>query len=83
MRQRILNYNIEAHQDHPRKPSNASRKWDGRTPYYIHPIWCATMLATETTLSEKIRLEGIHALLYHDILEDTTQSLPEWLSTGG
>jgi len=70
---------VMAHTDMPTKPSKAVRKWDGRTPYYIHPIWCAATLATETTLDEITREEGVQALLYHDILEDTT-TLPEELS---
>ncbi|MBI5148852.1 hypothetical protein HZA33_04175, partial [Candidatus Pacearchaeota archaeon] len=34
----------------------------------------------ETKLDKKTREEGIQALLYHDILEDTTKQLPEHLS---
>ena len=60
--------------------SRAFRKFDGKTPFYIHPIWCATTIATETKLDETVRNEGIMALLYHDLLEDTTKELPEWLS---
>ena len=80
MEQRDLDYIIEAHRDHSVKPSKAFRKWDGKTPYHIHPIWCATMLATETTLENRTREEGVLTLLYHDVLEDTTQGLPDWLS---
>ena len=80
MHQRDINYVIEAHRDNPRKNNKAFRKWDGKTPYHIHPLWCATMLATETSLPDKIREEGVQVLLYHDVLEDTTQLLPDWLS---
>ena len=38
------------------------------------------MIATETALDERTREEGILALLYHDVLEDTRQPLPGWLS---
>ncbi len=71
---------MDAHTNHARKPNKAFRKWDGKTPYYIHPIWCATTIATETKLDETVRNEGIQTLLYHDLLEDTTKELPEWLS---
>ncbi len=81
MEQRDINYIIEAHRDCARKASKGYRKWDGKTPYHTHPIWCATMLATETSLPAEIRLEGIQALIYHDILEDTTRPLPDWLSS--
>jgi hypothetical protein len=80
MEQRDLTYIIEAHTNHPRKQSKAFRKWDGKTPYYIHPVWCATMILTETTLPENTRQEGAQALLYHDLLEDTDKPLPDWLS---
>ncbi len=81
MEQKDLDYVIEAHRDYSVKPSNAFRKWDGQTPYSHHPIWCATMLSTETTLDKTVRDEGVLTLLYHDVLEDTTRKLPDWLST--
>ncbi len=67
---------INAHTNHARKPSKAVRKWDARTPYWVHPIWCATTLAAETALPETLRHEGFLTLLYHDVLEDTTCELP-------
>jgi (p)ppGpp synthase/HD superfamily hydrolase len=72
-----IEYIIEAHEHNAKKPSKAVRKWDGKTPYYIHPLWCATTIASETTIDETTRNEGILALLYHDVLEDTTKGLPE------
>lgn len=71
---------IESHGLHPKKESKAYRKWDGETPYSMHPIWCAMTILTETELDEEIRMEGYQALLYHDILEDTTVNLPDWIS---
>ncbi|MBU1643927.1 MAG: hypothetical protein KKA62_04410 [Nanoarchaeota archaeon] len=80
MQQRDLDYVIEAHRDRSVKPSKAFRKWDGKTSYHIHPIWCATMITTETSLPEEIREDGVQVLLYHDVLEDTHRNLPDWLS---
>ena len=80
MKEKDIEYVMNAHENHAKKPSKAFRKWDGKTPYYIHPIWCATTIATETKLDETVRNEGIQTLLYHDLLEDTTKELPEWLS---
>ncbi|MBI5064857.1 hypothetical protein HZA97_01350 [Candidatus Woesearchaeota archaeon] len=80
MQQKDLQYVMEAHQNHPTKEGKQYRKWDGKTPYYVHPLWCASMIATETTLDEQIRKEGTLVLLYHDVLEDTTKELPDWLS---
>ena len=73
-------YIMDAHQNCAKKPSKAVRKWDGKTPYFIHPLWCATTIATETSLEESVRNDGMQALLYHDVLEDTTKGLPEYLS---
>jgi (p)ppGpp synthase/HD superfamily hydrolase len=58
-------------------PNKAFRKWDGKTPYAIHPTWCSMTLLAETRLPEHIRHDGARALLMHDLLEDTTQNLPE------
>jgi len=66
----------EAHQNHPTKDSKAFRKWDGKTPYSMHPIWCAATIETETILDDKTRRIGSQSLLYHDVLEDTTVELP-------
>jgi (p)ppGpp synthase/HD superfamily hydrolase len=77
---RDITYVMNAHQNFAKKPNKAYRKWDGKTPYYNHPIWCATMITTETFLDEKTREEGIQALLYHDLIEDTNMPLPNWLS---
>lgn len=77
---RDLSYVIEAHDKRARKPENRVRNFDKQTPYSIHPIWCASMIRQEPSLSEDVRLKGSQALLYHDVLEDTTAELPEWLS---
>lgn len=62
------------------KPSKAVRKWDGQTPYSVHPIWCAMMILHETALPEDIRVDGSQALLFHDVIEDTLAELPAYLS---
>ena len=79
--EKSIRYAITAHSKYPNVPENSTRKWDKKTPYSVHPIWCAMMLLTETTLPEKLREAGYQALLYHDVLEDTTAKLPEGLSS--
>jgi (p)ppGpp synthase/HD superfamily hydrolase len=74
-----VSYILRVHDVNPRAPHKAYRQWDGKTPYSVHPIWCAMTILTETTLNEKQRQDGAIALLYHDILEDTTVPLPTWL----
>lgn len=66
-----------AHTHHPLKPSKAVRKWDGRTPYFVHPVWCATTILEEPNLPEPLRRRGAQALALHDVLEDTTLKLPK------
>ena len=39
----------------------------------------ATTILTETTLDQQLRFDGSQVLLYHDLLEDTTRQLPDWL----
>lgn len=73
----LISYSFRAHAEQSTKPSKTVRKWDGRTPYGIHPTWCAMTILTETILPEELRVTGAQALLLHDVLEDTTAGLPE------
>lgn len=70
-----------AHIDQPKTPDDKVRFHDRKTPYIVHPIWCAMTLLTETTLDEKIRLNGYQALLFHDVLEDTNATLPDKINS--
>lgn len=65
-----------AHINYPRTPTDRVRFHDKQTPYIVHPIWCAMTILTETDLDETVRLNGYLALMWHDILEDTTIPLP-------
>ena len=67
---------VQAHNREAVSEKKRFRKWDGKTPYSVHPIWCALTILTEGTLLEELRERGALALLYHDILEDTTAKLP-------
>lgn len=78
--QNDIKYIIDAHKKFPKKPAYAYRKWDQKTPYSIHPIWCSMTILTEWKLPKRIRKDGYLTLLYHDVLEDTKQKLPEKLS---
>lgn len=73
----LISYSVRAHAEHSIKASMSFRRWDRQTPYGVHPIWCAMTLLQETALSEEIREAGSKALLFHDLLEDTTAGLPE------
>lgn len=71
-----IHYSIRAHGFHSKTIQNSYRLWDKKTPYFIHPLWCAMTILTETTLPPDIRHDGAITLLYHDVLEDTTMKLP-------
>lgn len=73
-----LDYAIDAHANHPKQPQNAFRKWDGKTPYAAHPIWCATSILAEPTIDEPTRELGAMVLALHDVLEDTDAGLPSF-----
>lgn len=62
--QYALTYPIIYHEDQ-------TRTWDEKTPYAIHPIWCAMTFLSETTLPQNLREIGYQVLLWHDLLEDT------------
>ena len=72
----VHRYMVDAHTNFPRKASKAFRKFDGVTPFWVHPSWCATTLLAEESLAEEIRVRGAWALLLHDVVEDTTLPLP-------
>ncbi len=51
----------------------------GKVPYLNHPLWCASMLLADTEVSWKEREIGAKALILHDVLEDTSLKLPDWV----
>jgi hypothetical protein len=78
----LIDFTIRAHDKYATQPRKRFRKWDGHTPYSIHPLWCATTILTETALPADIRYQGALALLLHDVLEDTEAPLPPSLPAG-
>src|SRR5687768_6680117 len=76
----VIELSYRAHTLHPLEPKKATRKWDRRTPYFAHPVWCATAILHEPMLPEALRRRGSQALALHDVLEDTTLELPASIS---
>lgn len=66
------------HSNFAKTPEKASRKFDGKTPYGVHPTLAAMLLLHEETLPEDFRVLGAQVLLGHDLIEDTTASLQGW-----
>lgn len=69
---------IIAHQQKTNQFGKPTRALMGgeQNPYFSHPLWCFSMLLAEPKLPESIRIPGALALLFHDVLEDTTEPLP-------
>jgi (p)ppGpp synthase/HD superfamily hydrolase len=67
----------KAHMEFSKTELDRVRFHDNSTPYIVHPIFCAMAILSEPALDEHIRLIGYQALLFHDVLEDTTAALPE------
>lgn len=75
-----ISFCINGHANFSRRSN--TRSWDGKTPYLVHPIWCAMTFLQETKLSKDVvikREECALALLFHDFVEDTILVLPHWL----
>lgn len=74
-----IQFVLYAHQNLAKASENTVRGFDNETPYSVHPVWCATTIAAEPSLSRDLRIEGAIVLLYHDVNEDTTAVLPDSL----
>ncbi len=66
------------HDTFPLEQKNQFRRWDGKTPFGVHPILLAMLFLNEESLPEEFRVRGAKALFAHDIPEDTTAELPTW-----
>lgn len=52
---------------------------EGRVPYATHPLGSALLLLADTDIPYEKRELGFKILVLHDVLEDTSLSLPEWV----
>jgi uracil DNA glycosylase len=77
-----VRYVAEAHQAKVLPTAKAYRLFPSgeKNQYFTHSLWCSTMLLLETQLPESLRDDGAVALLFHDVLEDTSAPLPKSLS---
>ncbi|MEK7564725.1 MAG: hypothetical protein AAB394_02045 [Patescibacteria group bacterium] len=73
---KLLDFVYSAHQEHCIKKDF---RQDGKVPFVVHPIWCAMVLLNDTRIPYEERRIGYQALLLHDVLEDTSLKLPEWV----
>ncbi len=80
--QRGISICLEVYSKRTKWPEYSFRAWDKETPYGIHPLWCAMTLLQETDLPlwiYKNRELYALALIFHDLKENTTMELPDWL----
>jgi (p)ppGpp synthase/HD superfamily hydrolase len=75
---KLLDFAHSAYQEN--NISNQAYRQDGKVPYINHPLWCATLLLADTEVPWEERELGFQALILHDVLEDTSLKLPEWIN---
>lgn len=61
--------------------SQSRYRQDGRVPFIFHPLWCASILINDTEISLEEREVGCKTLILHDVLENTSLELPDWVET--
>lgn len=74
---RLLDYAYIAHQE---KSTRDPFRQEGKLPFVIHPVWCALTLLNDNRVPFADRQMGYQALLLHDVLEDTSAGLPDFIS---
>lgn len=74
---KYLDFAYEAYQNN--NVSGQAYRQKGNVPFIMHPLWCASMLITDTQVPQDEREIGFKALILHDVLEDTSLELPEWV----
>lgn len=75
---RILSDVMLIHSEFARTPEKAFRRFDGVTPFGIHPVMGGLLILHEENLREKKRVTMATAFFGHDFKEDTTKRLPAW-----
>lgn len=75
---KYLDFAYSAYQEH-NEIDNILRR-ESHIPPLLHPLWCASMLITDTQVPYEQRELGFKVLLLHDVLEDTSLELPKWVS---
>jgi hypothetical protein len=62
--------------------SSQAYRQDGNVPYITHPLGAALLLLADTRIPLKERELGFKILLLHDVLEDTSVTLSDWIEPG-
>lgn len=75
---KYLDFAYSAYQEN--NNSGQAYRQNGRVPYLMHPLWCASMLIADSDVPFEHRELGVKALILHDVLEDTSLELPDWVT---
>jgi (p)ppGpp synthase/HD superfamily hydrolase len=82
----MMKFAMDAHRD--RCTKDRFRRFDGKTPFFIHPIGMATQILNDDGVEFSIRAHAAIAALLHDVLEDTSvteadvrKAHKDWLAT--
>lgn len=77
----VLKQYLDFAQDayHEHNDSGQAFRQKGQVPYIEHPLGSALLLLADTKLPFEIRERGFKILVLHDVLEDTSLPLPEWV----
>jgi (p)ppGpp synthase/HD superfamily hydrolase len=74
---KLIDFAFEAYQKN--NTSGQEYRQDGKVPYIMHPLWCASILITDTRIPYEERERGFKALILHDVYEDTNLDFPDWV----
>ncbi|MFA6304928.1 MAG: hypothetical protein WCV73_00370 [Patescibacteria group bacterium] len=72
----LLDLAYSAHQEHN---TRKDFRQDGKVPFVVHPMWCALTLLNDQRIPFEERELGYQVLLLHDILEDTSLEIPDFV----
>jgi hypothetical protein len=74
---KLLDFAFEAYQKN--NITDQVYRQNGKIPFMMHPLWCASILVTDTRIPYDERETGFKALILHDVYEDTSLELPDWV----
>jgi len=72
----LLDLVYSAHHEHN---TRKDFRQGGKVPFIVHPIWCALTILNDPRIPFEERELGYQVLLLHDILEDTSLEIPDYV----
>lgn len=72
----LIDLAYSAHHEHNTR--NDFRQ-NGQVPFIVHPLWCALILLNDQRIPFVERELGYQVLLLHDVLEDTSLEIPDYV----